>query len=117
GTVTLWSKNPDMGEGVKTSMPMIVAEELCADWSRVKVEQAALDRKYGGQGSGGSDGIASDWENLRRAGAAAREMLVAAAAQSWSVSVESCSAREGFVLHGASGRRASFGQLAGAASR
>jgi isoquinoline 1-oxidoreductase subunit beta len=117
GGVTLWAKNPDMGEGVKTSLPMIVAEELCADWSRVRVEQAELDRKYGGQGSGGSDGIASDWDNLRRAGAAAREMLITAAAQGWGVARDECAAREGFVLHAASGRRAAFGDLAGSASR
>ena len=118
GTVTIWAKNPDMGEGVKTSLPMIVAEELGADWSRVRVAQADLDRsRYGGQGSGGSDGITSDWDNLRKAGAVARGMLIAAAADRWGVAADSCRARAGSVVHAASGRSLPFGELAGPASR
>ncbi len=118
GSVTIWSKNPDMGEGIKTSMPMIVADELDADWSRVRVVQAELDqRKYGGQGSGGSWGIMSDWDRLRKAGALARELLVAAAAAGWGVAPSTCRAREGRVRHDSSGRSHGYGELAAAASR
>ena len=71
--ITLWAKCPDMGQGVKTAFPMLIAEELEADWSRVHIEQADLNTKlFGGQGSGGSDNIPSEWDTLRRAGAAAR---------------------------------------------
>lgn len=112
-TVSIWSKNPDIGEGIKTAMPMIVAEELEADWSKVKVRQADLNEKiYGGQGTGGSDGITSDWDNLRMAGAVAREMLIQAAAQIWSVPKETCFAVNGEVVHRPSGRKMNYGSLA-----
>lgn len=118
GTVTIWSKNPDMGEGVKTSMPMIVADELDADWSRVRVVQAGLDQKtYGGQGSGGSWGIMSDWDRLRRAGALARELLLTAAAARWNVDRTTCRTEKGRVLHPASGRAVGYGELAASAAR
>ncbi len=117
-TISIWSKNPDIGEGIKTSMPMIVAEELEADWSKVKVQQADLNEKiYGGQGTGGSDSITGDWDNLRIAGAVAREMLIAAAAQIWSVQKESCFAARSEVVHRPSGRKMNYGSLARAASQ
>jgi isoquinoline 1-oxidoreductase beta subunit len=117
GTITLWSKNPDMGQGVKTSMPMILAEELEADWTKVRVEQADLNEKiYGGQGSGGSDSIHYDWDNLRKAGAVARELLIAAAAQTWNVDPKQCAAQKSEVLHAASKRKLSYGQLVSVAA-
>ena len=113
GAVTLWSKNPDMGQGVKTSMPMILAEELDADWGRVKVEQADLNTEaYGGQGSGGSDSIRSDWDEHRRTGAVARQILIQAAAQKWQVPPAECSAQSSEVRHASTGKRISYGELA-----
>ncbi|MCI0445998.1 molybdopterin-dependent oxidoreductase [bacterium] len=117
-TITLWSKNPDMGQGVKTAMPMIIADEMEADWSKVKVEQADLNTKaYGDQGSGGSDSITSDWENMRRAGALARELLITAAAQQWNVDRSACEAKNSTVTHTASGKSLTYGELASAASK
>ena len=117
GSVTIMAKNPEIGTGVKTSLPMIVAEELDVDWARVRVEQAPLDRKFGGQFTGGSTGVWTNWNGLRQAGAAARAMLVAAAAARWSVEAASCSTISGFVRHEASGRRLAYGALAGDAAR
>jgi CO/xanthine dehydrogenase Mo-binding subunit len=79
--VLIWSAQPEMGEGTKTSLAMIVADELDADWTRVRVDDAPMDPKYGGQGVGGSDAIRSDWDNLRRVGATARPSLIDAAAR------------------------------------
>src|SRR5262245_43765847 len=79
--VLIWSAQPEMGEGTKTSLAMLVAEELDADWTRVRVDDAPMDpKRYGGQGVGGSDAIRSDWDALRRFGATGRALLVAAAA-------------------------------------
>ena len=79
--VTVWCAQPDMGEGTRTALPMLLVEELDADWNRVRIENAPLDnQKYGGQGVGGSDAIRSDWDRLRQFGAVARLMLVCAAA-------------------------------------
>ncbi|HSP06342.1 MAG TPA: molybdopterin cofactor-binding domain-containing protein, partial [Acidobacteriota bacterium] len=118
GTITLWSKNPDMGQGVKTSMPMILAEELEADWTRVKVEQADFDMQaYGDQGSGGSDSIRSSWDEHRRAGAVARQLLIQAAAETWKVPASECEARNSEVLHTSSGRKSGYGELAPLAAK
>jgi isoquinoline 1-oxidoreductase subunit beta len=112
GTVTLWSKNPDMGQGIKTSLPMMIAEELDVEWSSVRVEQAELNRAwYGGQGAGGSDGTPSDGPLGQRAGAVARAMLVAAAAKRWNVEPSRCETERGVVHHRASGRSARYGDL------
>ena len=118
GTVTIRAKNPDMGQGVKTALPMIIAEELEADWSRVRVEQADLDPEaFGGQGSGGSDNIRSEWDSHRKVGATARMVLISAAASRWNVPEGECFARQGAVLHRPTGRRFDFGSLVSDASR
>jgi isoquinoline 1-oxidoreductase subunit beta len=117
GTVTIWSKNPDMGQGVKTALPMILAEEMDADWSRVRALDAELSRaKFGGQGSGGSDSIRAEWDLYRDAGALAREMLAGAAADTWGVPRDSCRTERGTVIHAASNRRLAYGELAGRAA-
>jgi isoquinoline 1-oxidoreductase beta subunit len=118
GAVTLWAKNPDMGQGIKTGLAMMIAEELDADWSRVRVEQAELNRAlYGGQGAGGSDGTPSDGPLGQRAGAVARAMLVAAAARQWNVDPAECETVRGVVHHRASKRSLSYGRLAAAAAQ
>jgi isoquinoline 1-oxidoreductase beta subunit len=118
GTITIWSKNPDMGQGVKTALPMILAEEMDADWSRVVAIDAELDRaKFGGQGSGGSDSIRAEWDLYRDAGAAVREMLVSAAAETWRVPARDCRTERGWVEHAASRRRLAYGDLAARAAR
>jgi len=119
GVITIWSKNPDMGQGVKTALPMILADEMDADWSRVRAVDAELDRAtFGGQGSGGSDSIRAEWDLYRNAGATAREMLAGAAAETWGVPRDTCRTDRGAVVHTPTDRRVSYGELASrAASR
>lgn len=117
GRVTILSPNPELGQNIMTSFPMIVAEELDADWTKVKVEQAALDTKsFDRQLTGGSGAVPHSWKRLRMAGATARAMLIQAAATQWSVPVTECTASNGFVLHAASGKKAGFGELAALAA-
>ena len=85
GTIVLMAPNPEIGQGVKTSLPMIIAEELCVDWKKIQVEFAPVDSKYGRQAAGGSGSIRGRFNELRTAGATAREMLITAAAQTWNV--------------------------------
>jgi isoquinoline 1-oxidoreductase beta subunit len=114
--VLIWSAQPEMGEGTRTSLPMLIAEELDADWARIRIDDAPLDRKYGGQGVGGSDAIRSDWDNLRRIGATARALLIASAAAEWNVPAAACDTATHVVRHRASGREARYGALAARAA-
>ena len=111
GAVSIWTGRSEMGQGVKTAMPMIVAEELEADWRRVQVVQADADPAYGNQTTVGSRSVQTGWDPLRRAGAAAREMLIGAAALTWNVPRDQCRAESGAVVHSPSGRRLGYGQL------
>ncbi len=117
GWVEVVSKNPEIGQGVKTSMPMMIAEELDADWSKVRTVQADSDPTlYGRQFAGGSMSTPLHWDELRRVGATARALLIAAAAKSWGVDPATCSTEPGKVVHKASGRSAGYGSLATAAA-
>ena len=117
GIVTIMSPNPELGQNIITSFPMVVAEELEADWTKVKVLQANLDNKFDRQLTGGSGAVPHSWKLLRNAGATAKFMLIAAAAKQWSVPVAECTAANSFVIHARSGKKLSFGELAEAASK
>ncbi len=117
GTIILYSPKPDVGTGTLTSLPMLVAEELEADWGRVVVRQAPIDAAYGDQGVGGSDSVMSAYDDLRRAGAVGRTLLVRAAAERWSVPADACRANRSVVANLRSGATLSYGELAAAAAR
>jgi isoquinoline 1-oxidoreductase subunit beta len=113
GKITVMVARSEMGQGVRTSLPMILAEELDADWKQIRVEQAGTDTTiYGDELTGGSASVRISWMPLRQAGAAAREMLVSAAALQWGVPRSSCATENSFVVHAASNRRLSYGELA-----
>ncbi|MCB0688695.1 MAG: xanthine dehydrogenase family protein molybdopterin-binding subunit [Saprospiraceae bacterium] len=117
GVVTIYSPNPEIGQNVKTSMPMIVAEELDVDWKKVVVEQAGLDtKKYTRQVAGGSQSIRQGWDALRMAGATARRMLMEAAAKQWEVPVSEVTAAEGVLNHSGSGKSMGYGDVAALAA-
>ena len=117
GLVTILSPNPEGGQNIKTSMPMIVAEELDVDWKDVIIEQAPLNTElYTRQFIGGSNAIRSGWKGLRMAGAAARQMLRAAAAQTWSVPIDEITTKAGLLKHEQSGKSANYGEMASTAA-
>ncbi len=117
GTTTVWVTRSEMGQGVRTGLPMIVADELGIPWESVRIQQApgASDDRYGPQATGGSLSIRRCYDRLRRAGAVAREMLITAAANQWGVDRSTCTAQLGEV-HGRNGQKAAYGQLVEAAS-
>jgi isoquinoline 1-oxidoreductase subunit beta len=118
GLVTIFAKNPEVGQGVKTSLPMIIAEELEVPWEKVTVEQAPVNQAaFGNQVAGGSMSTPSNYDRLRRMGAIARTMLVEAAAKEWGVSSDECEAVAGEVIHKPSGKKLAYGALAAAASK
>ncbi|PQB08495.1 isoquinoline 1-oxidoreductase [Polaribacter filamentus] len=116
GFVTIFSPNPEIGQGVKTSMPMIIAEELEADWSKVNVVQGALDSKnFTRQVAGGSQSIRSSWDAFRQTGATAKQMLVNAAAIKWNVDASTCSVSKG-VITNVNGDKLGYGEVVKAAA-
>ncbi|MEJ7829068.1 MAG: molybdopterin cofactor-binding domain-containing protein [Segetibacter sp.] len=118
GTITILSPNPELGQNILTSFPMIVAEELDADWTKVKVLQAALDTKaFERQVTGGSGAVPHSWKRLRNAGATARHMLIQAAAKKWNVPAEELTTSDGFVINSKTGNKLSYGDLAEEASK
>ena len=114
--ITIVVARSEMGQGVRTALPMILAEELEADWKQIEIEQAGASTLYGDQTTGGSASVRTTWDPMRRAGAAAREMLISAAALTWGVPRSSCAAQNGNILHGASKRQLSYGELAAKAA-
>jgi isoquinoline 1-oxidoreductase beta subunit len=115
GKVTIASKVPEVGQGIKTALPMLIAEELDVEWSAVTVEQALADAKvYGRQVAGGSMATTLEYDGLRRVGATVRALMIQAAATRWNVSVDSCKTEPGFVVSGKN--RASYGELVEAAA-
>jgi len=116
GTTTLVAKNQELGQGALNLLPMMIAEELDVDWKAVRIVRSGVGPQYGGQITGGSSATPSNWEPMRRIGAAARQMLIAAAAQTWGVPAEECTTASGVVHHPASNRSLTYGELAAKAA-
>jgi isoquinoline 1-oxidoreductase beta subunit len=117
GTVYIVTHRSEMGTGIRTSLPMVAADELDADWSRCRIEQGVGDVRYGDQNTDGSRSVRDFYEAFRRAGASARTMLVSAAAAQWNVPAAQCVVRNHEVIHEASNRRLGFGALVPAAAK
>jgi isoquinoline 1-oxidoreductase beta subunit len=117
GSIIIMAKNPEIGQGVKTSLPMIIAEELGVAWQDVTVQQAPLDSRMRPQFAGGSTAVKTNWATMRKAGAVAREMLLQAAADRWKTGKENCYAGAGAVHHRGDGRKLSYAELAEAAAQ
>jgi isoquinoline 1-oxidoreductase beta subunit len=117
GKIILYAKNPEIGQGIKTSLPQIIAEELEVPWEKIEVQQGILDSRFGAQFAGGSTGIKSNFDALRKAGAAAREMLIEAAARKWQISLDKCYASEGYVHRTDTKERLAYADLAEAAAK
>jgi isoquinoline 1-oxidoreductase beta subunit len=116
GIVEIYCHRSEMGQGIRTSLPQVIADELEADWDKIELKQAIGHEKYGDQNTDGSTSIRQHFDLLRNAGATARDMMIAAAASTWGVPVEECVAREHAVHHAASGQSAGYGDLVDAAS-
>ena len=117
GVVTIIFHRSELGQGVKTALPMLIAEELEVDWNKIVIQQSDADVKYGNQSTGGSTSIRLNWEPLRVAGATARVMLITAAANKWKVSPENCYAENGFVINKLNKEKFSYGELVEDASK
>jgi len=117
GTVTIVAHRSEMGCGSRTALPLVVTDELDADWSRVKIEQAIGDPKYGEQDTDGSHSVRSNFELMRQVGATGRAMLISAAAAQWKVAAGECTTEQHLVVHKGSGRKLGYGELATAASK
>jgi len=118
GMITIMSTNPEFGQGVMTSMPMVVAEELDVDWKNVMVEQAPFNKDiYARQFTGGSQALRQGWPGLRMAGATARQMLKEAAAKAWNVPVTEITTESGVLYHKTTGKKAGYGEMASAAAK
>src|ERR1017187_7987178 len=114
GTVTIVAHRSEMGCGSRTALPLVVADELDADWSKVKIEQAIGDAKYGNQDTDGSHSVRSFFDQMRQVGATARAMLISAAAAKWGIPENDCTTEPSLVVHKASGRKLGYGELAAA---
>ena len=116
-TVWIISKNPEIGQGVKTSLPMIIAEELEVDWTKVIIEQAPYDKRLGSQLAGGSSAIRSNYQTLREVGASAKSLFLQAAAQRWSIDQSMLMASNGYVINKNNNKKMSYGELIEEASK
>lgn len=116
GVVTLTARNPETGQHSHNMLPMLIAEELDVDWKYVKIVRAGVDNKYGTQFTGGSTATPNNWEPMRQVGGAARQMLIAAAVQTWGVAESECTTASGRVIHKASNRSLGYGELASKAA-
>jgi isoquinoline 1-oxidoreductase beta subunit len=117
GTVTIVAHRSEMGCGSRTALPLVVADELDADWTRVRLEQAIGDPKYGEQDTDGSHSVRSNFDLMRQVGATGRALLISAAAAKWNVSPKECTTDPHFVVHTASGRKLGYGEVAAAAAK